>query len=92
MVNNIVPAQHTALFYACENDYFDIIIPYIKAGLEDNECCLWTIPDTMEVKDVQSRFSQSVENLDAFIKNEQLFISNYQNFYLQDGLFSIKEL
>lgn len=32
---------HFCLFYKTKEDLCDILVPYFKAGLENNEFCMW---------------------------------------------------
>jgi hypothetical protein len=32
---------HFCLFYETKSDLIEFLIPYFKAGLEDNELCIW---------------------------------------------------
>ena len=88
MINYTPPTKHTSLFYNSEEEYLDIVIPYIKAGLENNELCSWIVPKNLRIQDAESYLAQSVENLEGYFRNEQLFIGGYADFYLKDGLFS----
>jgi len=88
MINYTPPTRHTTLFYNSEEEYLEIVIPYLKAGLENNEFCLWVIPETMGVEDARMHLGGSVEGLAAYFEKEQLLIEDYQSFYLKDGLFS----
>ena len=88
MINYTPPTKHTSLFYNSEEEYLDIIIPYLKAGLENNEFCLWSLPETSKVKDAQLHLRKSVEDLDVYFEKEQLSIRDYESFYLRGGVFS----
>lgn len=88
MINYTPPTQHTTLFYKSEEEYLDIIIPYLKAGLENNEFCVWVVPETLKVEDAQAYLRQSVEDLNDYFAKEQLVIGDYKNFYLKNEIFS----
>jgi hypothetical protein len=88
MINYTPPTQHTSLFYRSAEEYLEIIIPYIKAGLDNNEFCFWNIPYTLTVNAAREHLAQSVENLDSYFRKEQIEILDYKTFYLQDGVFS----
>jgi hypothetical protein len=88
MINYTPPTKHTSLFYNSEEEYLDIVIPYLRAGLENNEFCLWIVPKTLKVDDARIHLGQSVEDLDAYLKKGQLLIRDYKSFYLKDGVFS----
>lgn len=88
MINYTPPTQHTSLFYRSAEEYLEIIIPYIKAGLENNEFCFWNIPHTMTVEYARKHLAKSVEDLDSYFQKEQIEILDYKTFYTQDGVFS----
>lgn len=89
MINYTPPTQHTSLFYHNTEEYLEIIVPYIKAGLENNEFCFWNLPHTLSIETARMRLAQSVEELDDYFKKEQIEILDYKTFYLQDGIFSV---
>ncbi|MDD4894383.1 MAG: MEDS domain-containing protein [Candidatus Omnitrophica bacterium] len=82
------PVKHTALFYNSEEEYLDIVIPFIKAGLEDNEFVLWTVPETLEVKDAEAYLVNSISNLGYYIKKGQISIRDKEGTYFKNGIFT----
>ena len=40
VVGDIPWGMHICLFYETEQDLFDVLAPYFKAGLENNELCM----------------------------------------------------
>ena len=88
MIDYTPLVQHTSLFYKSEEEYLDVVIPYLKAGLEGNEFCAWILPETLKVKDARAHLSRSVENLDAYFIKKQISITDYRSFYLKDDVFS----
>jgi len=92
MINYTPPTQHTSLFYSSEKEYLDIIIPYLKAGLENNEFCLWIPPETLSIEDARRYLRESVEDLDVYFKKEQILIGDYESFYLINGVFSASKV
>jgi len=86
------PPKHTVLFYNSEEEYFEIIIPYIRAGLENNEFVLWSIPDTLSLKDAQARLEKSIDNLSRYINKEQLIINNKDSMYLEGSIFTASNM
>jgi hypothetical protein len=88
MINYTPPTQHTSLFYNSEEEYLDIILPFLKAGLENNEFCLWNLPEDLKVDDAYEHLRKNVENLDVYLQKGQLSVRSYDSFYLKDGVFS----
>lgn len=68
---------HFCLFYRTKKDLIDILVPYFKAGLENNEFCLWITSETISVPD-----------FDQYLKRGQMEIIPHNKWYLQDGVFN----
>ncbi|MDD5130970.1 MAG: MEDS domain-containing protein [Candidatus Omnitrophica bacterium] len=92
MINYTPPTQHTSLFYNSQEEYLDIIMPYFKAGLDNNEFCLWNLPETLNADDARKHLLKAVEDLDIYLKKDQLSIRDYKSFYLKDGVFSAQKV
>ncbi|MFA6357297.1 MAG: MEDS domain-containing protein [Candidatus Omnitrophota bacterium] len=88
MINYTPPTKHTSLFYNSQEEYLDIVVPYLKAGLENNELCTWVVPETLKIEDAQEYLNKVSENLNSYLEKEQLLIKGHQDFYLKDGVFS----
>ena len=84
----IVSNQHTALFYESKEEYLDIVIPFIKSGLENNEFVLWIYPEFISGEQANLHLNKSLEKLDFYIKNEKILIQDYKAIYLKEGMFS----
>ena len=72
MINYTPPTQHTSLFYKSEEEYLDIVIPYLKAGLENNESCLWIVPKTMKIQAAQEHLRKSTEDLNIYLRKKSV--------------------
>jgi len=45
--NNVQRGEHLCTFFNTRIDLLNLVVPYIKAGLEDNEFCLWITDENM---------------------------------------------
>ena len=45
---NVQWGEHLCAFFNTRIDLLNLVVPYIKAGLEDNEFCLWITDANME--------------------------------------------
>jgi two-component system, sensor histidine kinase PdtaS len=43
VIGDMAWGTHFCYFYETKNDLLHTLIPYFKAGLENNESCLWII-------------------------------------------------
>src|SRR3977135_2824524 len=43
LVGDVPWGTHFCHFYETKEDLLDILVPYFKAGLENNESCVWVV-------------------------------------------------
>ncbi len=48
IIGDVPWGTHFCMFYHSRNDLEDILIPYFRAGLENNELCMWVTSRPME--------------------------------------------
>ena len=78
---------HLCQFYETREDLVDILVPYFKAGLENNEFCMWITSEPLKVEDAKAALKKLVKNLDHFIKKGQIEILDYSEWYTKSGKF-----
>ena len=61
-------------FYQTKEDLTDILVPYFKAGLENNEFCLWVTSQPLEVEDAKEALRRAVPDLDSYLDKGQIEI------------------
>src|SRR6267378_2274521 len=54
---------HFCHFYQTKQDLLDILVPYFKAGLENNEFCMWVISKPLTKVEATSALRQAVPDL-----------------------------
>jgi PAS domain-containing protein len=83
---------HFCQFYHAGEDLIDILVPYFKAGLENNEFCMWITSEPLEVEDAKTALREAVDDLDSYIKKGQIEIIPYTEWYLKDGVFDLQRV
>ena len=83
---------HFCQFYHTGEDLIDILVPYFKAGLENNEFCMWITSEPLEVEDARTALREAVDDLDSYIKKGQIEIIPYTEWYLKDGVFDLQRV
>src|SRR4030067_2326310 len=78
---------HLCQFYQTKKDLSDILLYYFKAGLENNEFCMWITSEPLKVEDAKSALKKVVKNLDHFIKKGQSEILDYSGWCTKSGKF-----
>jgi len=53
-VGNINWGAHICQFYQTEKELAEILVPYVKCGLEENEYCLWFTSQPSEVDNAKT--------------------------------------
>jgi len=46
-------------FYETKEDLLEILIPYFKAGLENNEFCIWVVSDPLGEEEARNALRQA---------------------------------
>jgi len=78
---------HFCLFYRTKEELLEILIPYFKAGLENNEFCMWVTSEPLNEQHVKAAMRRAVPGFDQYLKKGQLEIIPYTKWYLDGGKF-----
>jgi PAS domain S-box-containing protein len=83
---------HFCLFYKGKKDLLDILVPYIKAGLDNNEFCMCVCSEPLEVEEAKKAFKKAIPNLGNCLKKGQMEILSHTEWYLRRGRFGSKRV
>ncbi len=83
---------HLCQFYQSKEDLIEILVPYFKAGLENNEFCMWVCSEPLRVEGAKAALRNAVANLDDYIENGQIEIIDYTDSYIESGKLDTGEL
>jgi len=86
-VGDVPWGTHFCLFYHITDDLIDILVPYFKAGLENNEFCMWVTSEPLSVDDATRALMEAVKEFDTYSKKGQIEILDYSEWYTQSGKF-----
>ncbi len=89
IIGNTPWGTHFCLFYQTKEDLIDILVPYFKAGLENNEYCLWVTSEPLNEKEAEKAIKVAMPNFDDYLKKKQIEIVHYTEWYLRDGVFDL---
>ncbi|MFQ6036743.1 MAG: MEDS domain-containing protein [Sedimentisphaerales bacterium] len=78
---------HACLFYKTKQDLISVLVPYFKAGLENNEFCMWVTSEPLSPMEAEKAMSKAAPNFDNYLKKGQIEIVAYTNWYLKGGTF-----
>jgi hypothetical protein len=74
VVGDLPWGAHVCHFYETKEDLLDTLIPYFKAGLENNEYCLWVISEPLTAEAARQALGQAVPELDRYLAERRIEI------------------
>jgi hypothetical protein len=87
IIGDVQWGTHFCQFYQTRADLIDILVPYFKAGLENNELCVWITSKPLEVKEAKKALKLAVPDIDVYLEKGQIEIIPYTHGYLKNGIF-----
>jgi excisionase family DNA binding protein len=87
IVSDICWGTHVCQLYHTKQDLIDVLVPYFKAGLENNELCMWITSEPLKVHEATAALSEAVEDLDNYIKKDHIKILDQRDWYTRAGKF-----
>ena len=87
-IDQITWGTHICQFYVSAEDLINILVPYFKAGLENNEMCIWITAEPLKALEAKDALEQAGCDLDYYENKKQVNIIDYTNFYRQSGVFN----
>jgi hypothetical protein len=73
--------SHLAHFFGSGGELRDLLVPYFKAGLENNERCLWVTGEAFTADQARSALRAAVPDLDKRERDKQIEIANGAEWY-----------
>jgi PAS domain S-box-containing protein len=83
---------HFCLFYETKGDLIEILVPYFKSGLENNEFCMWVTSEPLKAQAAKRALRRAVKNLDDYIEKGQIEILPHSQWYTKSGRFEADEV
>jgi len=87
IIGEVPWGTHFCQFYQSKEDLIEILVPYFKQGLENNEFCMWVTSEPLGAEDAKKALKEKVKNLDEYIKKGQIEILDYSQWYTKTGRF-----
>ena len=79
---------HILHLYDTKEDLINVLVPYFKAGLQDNELCVWVTSEPLGIKEARKALSKATRKLNDFISTGQIEILDYSEWYTKTGRFN----
>jgi len=83
---------HVCLFYETREDLLDTNASYIKAGLDNNEYCVWATSETITEEQAWTVLRRDIPDLESRITAKQIEILPGYDWYLKGGPFNSRKI
>ncbi len=87
IIGDVPWGTHFCQFYQTKKDLVDILVPYFKAGLENNELCVWITSQPLEVEEAKEALRKAVPDIDVYLEKGQMEIIPYTQGYMKESIF-----
>ncbi len=85
-LTNIPCGSHICGFYQNLDDLINMLAPFFKIGLENNEYCIWVISEISN-NEARLMLRSHIPNFDQYLQKGQMEIIPYTECYLTHGKF-----
>jgi hypothetical protein len=82
--------DHGCVFFDSQEELLSLVVPYVKAGLEDNEYCIWITGDPLTGKDAFEALEVVLPHAYQYLAHKQLEIIPSRHWYLPSGTFDAR--
>jgi PAS domain S-box-containing protein len=92
VVRDLVRGTHVCMFYETPQDLIDVVVPYLRHGLEQNEFCVWVTGDPVSGTDARQALIEGIPDLEARAQVGQIEILDARRWYLASGSFEAQRV
>jgi PAS domain S-box-containing protein len=92
VVGPIPWGTHLCQFYETDQDLREILVPYFKQGLEQNEHCIWVTAGSLGVNEAHAALSDTVAGCEEYFGKGQIEILDYRHWYGVSGEIDVDRL
>jgi len=92
VVGDLPWGAHFCTFYETKQDLLDILIPYFKTGLENNEFCLWIVSNSELItsEEAKAALGHAVPRLDQYLSKGRIeIVPHDQWWFLKSRTFDL---
>lgn len=80
--------MHLCQFYETGQDLLDVQVPYFKAGLDNDELCLWITSEPLGEGEAREAMMKAVPGFERYLRRRQMEIVPSTAWYRPDGSFT----
>ncbi|AKB31615.1 sensory transduction histidine kinase [Methanosarcina siciliae HI350] len=92
IIGDVPWGTHFCQFYQTKEDLIEILVPYFRAGLENNEYSVWITSEPLETEEAKEALRKAVPDIDVYLEKGQIEIISCTHWCLKDGIFDEEDL
>ena len=87
------PTSAPSTSYETKPDLLDILIPFFKTGLKNNEFCLWIISDSelLTMQEARNALQEVLPDLDQYMSEKSIEFAGH-DWFLDGGSFDFRRV
>jgi PAS domain S-box-containing protein len=85
VIGDVPWGTHFCHFYQSKQDLIEILVPYFKAGLKNNEYCMWVTAEPLMAEEARQALSGAVPRFFSHLKKGQIDILPYTEWHMKSG-------
>jgi len=86
-VDDVPWGTHIAGFFGAKQDLVNLVVPYLRAGLENNEFCVWITSDPVGTAEAVKMLDSAVPGFASYCRGGRIEIIPHSEWYLKRGSF-----
>jgi len=89
IIGDVPWGTRLCLFFRNTDELLDILVPYFRTGLKENELCLWITSDPVNRAMALKILGKSVLNFEKYLEKGQMELIPYTDLFLRDGTLDV---
>jgi len=82
---------HICMLYKTKRDLMEVSIPFIQAGLKNNEYCIWITSETLSVHQTRMALRRTIPDFNSYYDEGQIVFNNSKDWYQHKGKLNLDE-
>ncbi len=83
---------HFCQFYQTREDLLDALVPFMAAGLQNNEACMWVTSSPLMLEEARHALGRALPDFGERCSRGQIEILPHTEWYLQGGAFDLNRV
>ena len=88
--HDIPLGSHLCLFYRRPTEFLRVTASFLKAGLNENQLCVWVLPPPLTIPSALDELSCHGLNPSVLIATKQLQVVSSTECFFSDGIFEVE--